>query len=242
METVKQYIVEALYLLPGIVLALSLHEFSHAYVSSRLGDPLPKASGRLSLNPMRHIDIFGLLMLFLVRFGWAKPVMIDPRFYKRKKLGTALTALAGPAANLLLGFALMIFYFGVQLIAFYAQVSGWWEKIIYVVLNILSYGVLVSVGLGIFNLIPVSPLDGSKVLGALLPIDQYNRLLRYENYGFIILILLLLDVPARLLTAGGIPASVSQYFGLYYYLNAARSFVINTYYTLISSLFSLFIR
>lgn len=235
----KDYIVEALYLLPGIILALSIHEFSHAYVSSRLGDPLPRASGRLSLNPVRHIDPFGLLMLFIVRFGWAKPVMIDPRFYKRKKLGMILTSLAGPAANLLTAFVMLALYFMSMLLPFLISITGVGVNVMIVVQTILEYAVFINIGLGLFNLIPISPLDGSKVLAAVLPLKYYNKVLRYERYGFLILIILLLDVPARILMAGGVPEATAQYFGLFYYLDIARTFIYNLYFDVLWPVFEL---
>ena len=240
MQNFKTLLIETLYLLPGIVFALSVHEFSHAYVSSRLGDPLPRASGRLSLNPIHHIDPLGLLMLFIVRFGWAKPVMIDPRFYKRKKLGIALTALAGPSANLLAAFLLTILLlFGELLYLTYPAV--WGVKVMGVILTMLRYGVIINIGLGLFNLIPISPLDGSKVLASVLPLKYYNKVLRYEKYGFIILILLLLDLPARFLTTAGVPASTAQYFGLFYYLSAARSFIFDLYQSILLPIVQLFV-
>jgi Zn-dependent protease len=167
--------------------------------------------------------------------------MIDPRFYKRKKLGTALTALAGPAANLLLGFVLTILLLSCSVVYFYINATGWVEKLLTVIYNLLDYGVMINIGLGIFNLIPISPLDGSKVLGALLPINQFNKLLRYEKYGYIILILLLFDVPARILTAGGVSESIAQYFGLFYYLDIARTFVTDLYHSILIPVFDLFL-
>lgn len=243
MPDLLQYLEEALYLLPGIVIALTLHEFCHAWVSDRLGDPLPKATGRLSLNPARHIDLFGFIMLFLVRFGWAKPVIVDPRYYKHKKLDMSLVALAGPAANLVLAFLMTglamvtagvynnaVAEYGVPDVLPYTivyTVDGMaaWLKVMVVVYRLLVTGVALNLGLALFNLIPISPLDGSKVLAAFLPLKAYNKVLRYERYGFLVLLLLLLNIPGRLLNIVGVSSAVTQYLDLSFYLNIAREFL-----------------
>ena len=138
---------------------------------------------RLSLNPLRHIDWLGLLMMFTMGFGWAKPVPVDPRYFKNPKKGMALTALAGPVSNFMLAFSLILLSKGIYLYADYTLV---WD----VIFNFLLSTAVLSIGLGLFNLLPIPPLDGSKVLGALLPDRAYFMLMRYERYGMLLLLLL----------------------------------------------------
>ncbi len=154
---------------------ITVHELSHGYIAYRLGDPTAKNAGRLSLNPIKHIDGFGLLMMLMVHVGWAKPVPVDPRYFREPKRGMALTALAGPASNFLL--ATVILGMGSLLypLGFASEV---WA---YVVL-FLCYTAVLSVGLGLFNLIPIPPLDGAKIFYAILPDRLYRVMLRYERY------------------------------------------------------------
>lgn len=228
---IKEFITDALYLLPAIVPALCFHEYCHALVSTWLGDPLPRQSGRLTLDPRKHIDPVGFIMLFLVRFGWAKPVYVDPRYYKNKKLGMSLVALAGPLSNLLLGFLSAVLYILSMKLGDTAMAQ--------VVQTILLYCVIINVGLAVFNIIPISPLDGSKLLAAFLPLKAYEKVLKYERYGFIVLILLLFDAPARLLSIFGVPYSVTMYLSLDYYLSAMRGAVIEAYMYLLRPLIKL---
>ncbi len=232
MTMLRDYLIELLYVLPGIILALSVHEYAHALVSTKLGDPLPRATGRLTLNPFQHIDPIGFFMLIVLQFGWAKPVHVDPRYYKRKKLGMNLVALAGPASNLLTGFMLAL---GALLVNhwYWIQVfqgqEGFGVTALGVVCQILIAAVQINVGLAIFNLIPISPLDGSKVLASVLPLRAYNKVLEYENYGTIALLILMFDIPARVLVRLGIPGAIAQYFGLFYYMNIARGWIIGLF-------------
>ena len=167
--------------LVAVLICLTVHETCHGLAALALGDPTAKRMHRLSLNPLRHIDWFGCAMLALAGFGWAKPVPVDPSYFKKPKLGMALTALAGPASNLLLALALLLatrLLFSVTSSAF--------------LLELLVRTAILSVGLGIFNLIPIPPLDGSKVLFALLPDRQYALLMRYERYGMFLLLALVM--------------------------------------------------
>lgn len=175
---------EWLILLPGIIVGLTIHEYAHGYVADRLGDPTPAYSGRLTLNPLAHIDLIGFLMLLLVRFGWAKPVPINPlRFKGNMRAGIAKVSLAGPAANLLVAFTgMMILFLSFPEGITAAQATG------VQMLNALNS---INVILAVFNLIPLPPLDGSKILAVVLPNEIANRYLQLENYGTIILILLL---------------------------------------------------
>ena len=168
----------------AIFLCLTVHESCHGLAALALGDPTARSMHRLSLNPLRHIDWLGLFMMFAVGFGWAKPVPVDPRYFKKPKQGMALTALAGPVSNLLLAAAAI----GIsKVIYLYIPYSPAWETVFGFFLYTLAP---LSVGLGIFNLIPIPPLDGSKVLAALLPDRAYLILMRYERYGMVVLLVL----------------------------------------------------
>ena len=171
------------------------HEVSHGYAAYRLGDPTAKNAGRLTMNPLRHIDWFGLLMMITVGFGWAKPVPVDPRYFRRPKQGMALTALAGPVSNFLLALVLL---FAGRLVYDYAPYSAANQRL----LTFLLTTAILSLGLGLFNLIPIPPLDGSKVLFSLLPDRAYNTMLRYERYGMLLLwAVVLLGVGDRWMSA-----------------------------------------
>ena len=168
----------------AVLLCLTVHETCHGLAAYVLGDPTAKSRHRLSLNPLRHIDWLGLAMMFFVGFGWAKAVPVDPRYFKKPKEGMALTALAGPVSNFLLA---VIALSGSKVIYLYASYSVWMELLF----NFLLYTVApLSIGLGLFNLLPIPPLDGSKVLGAVLPDGLYFMLMRYERYGMFLLIAL----------------------------------------------------
>ena len=170
------------------ILGICVHESAHGLAALALGDPTAKQQGRISLNPLRHVDLVGLVMLAVAHVGWAKPVRIDPRYFKNPKAGMALTALAGPVSNFLLafltGFVAALCYFGSELH------SG--SKLLYYLFEFFYTTTIISCGLGVFNLIPISPLDGSKVLYAFLPERAYFTLMRYERYGMFLLIALVM--------------------------------------------------
>ena len=168
----------------AVFLCLTVHETCHGLAAYGLGDPTAKSMHRLSLNPLRHIDWFGLVMMFAAGFGWAKPVPVDPRYFKKPKQGMAITALAGPASN----FLLAILAIGIsKAIYLYAPYTAAWDMIFFFFLYTVAP---LSIGLGLFNLLPIPPLDGSKVLAVLLPDRAYVQLMRYERYGMIVLLLL----------------------------------------------------
>lgn len=168
----------------AVLLCLTIHETCHGLAAYAMGDPTAKSMRRISVNPLRHIDWFGLAMMFFVGFGWAKPVPVDPRYFRKPKEGMAVTALAGPVSNFLL--AMVALGIG-KVIYLYAPYSVGME----VLFNFLVYTLTpLSIGLGLFNLLPIPPLDGSKVLGALLPDTAYFQLMRYEHYGMLLLIAL----------------------------------------------------
>lgn len=167
---------------PSLV-CITLHELGHGFVAWKLGDDTAKRAGRLTLNPLKHIDVTGLLMMICFRFGWAKPVPVNMYRFKNPKKGMAVTALAGPVTNFLLAFVFMILY-GLLVHPLSASAVGRY------LLQMLSLGAYISTGLGVFNLIPVPPLDGSKILLSVLRDDQYSVLMRYERYGMLLLIAL----------------------------------------------------
>ena len=177
------------------LLCITIHETCHGIVAWWLGDDTAKSRGRLSLNPLRHVDIMGLVMMALVRFGWAKPVPIDMRKFRRPKQGMALTALAGPVSNVLLALTASALRFILFAVVPYEQMGTTFHYVRY----FLECIILLSAGLAVFNLFPIPPLDGSKVLFAVLPDRWYIMLMRYERYGMFLLAVLLLtnvlDVP-----------------------------------------------
>ena len=175
---------EYLYVIPAAMLAIAAHEFSHGYIAYRMGDPTPKATGRLTLNPLAHLDPLGTLCLIFFRFGWAKPVEVNPLYFKNRKRDMALVALAGPASNFLMAF---ISAFLLAICVKYTPL-GQARNVIITFLNIL---VIINIGLGLFNLIPCPPLDGSKILGAVLPDETYFYMMRFDTYFQLALIALL---------------------------------------------------
>ncbi|MBE6995921.1 MAG: site-2 protease family protein [Ruminococcaceae bacterium] len=177
-------LLDALLRVAAVLLCLTVHETCHGLAAYLLGDPTAKRMRRLSFNPLRHIDWFGLAMMFFAGFGWAKPVPVDDRYFKKPKLGMALTALAGPVSNLLLA-VLMIFLS--KLIYLYSPYYVWVDELFSFLLYVAAP---LSVGLGLFNLIPIPPLDGSKLFAAFLPDRAYEKLMRYERYGILVLLAL----------------------------------------------------
>ncbi len=170
------------------LLCITWHEVSHGLAALALGDPTAKNRGRLTPNPLRHLDPLGLLMMVVAHVGWAKPVPIDSRYFRHPKRDIALTALAGPVSNFVLSFLAMLCASGVY---HFWVLDGYSLPSQYVMIFFLEIAVL-SMGLGLFNLIPISPLDGSKVLYALLPDRIYYTILRYERYGMILMIAVVL--------------------------------------------------
>lgn len=168
--------------IPALI-CITLHECAHGYAAYMLGDDTARRAGRLTLNPIKHIDIIGLIMLAVFHFGWAKPVPVNMRSFKDPKQGMALTAAAGPLANLLLA-VVMLFIYGLVLIPLSGSTIG------YYVAQTIGTTAYLSLTLALFNIIPIPPLDGSKVLYAFLPEHSYRKLMYYERYGMIALLVL----------------------------------------------------
>ena len=168
--------------LPGLVIALVIHEYAHAKAADVMGDFTPRMTGRLTLNPMAHIDPIGFIMLLVVRFGWAKPVMINARNFRNWRQGELLVAVAGPVANLIVAF--------ISLLAMAVLFKlGMFSEGVRLVLSMM---VLFNINFAIFNMLPLPPLDGSKVLMVLLPGRLAYKLMSLERYSFIILIFLMM--------------------------------------------------
>ncbi len=169
-----------------IFLTLPVHEFAHGFVASKLGDTTPRYQGRLTLNPFAHIDYLGALCILLFGFGWAKPVLVNARNFKNPKLGMALTALAGPVSNLIVALVSLLFTNLISLIFFKTAF-----QLLFYIATFFYYIASINVSLAVFNLIPVPPLDGSRILSAFLPDRIYYKLMRYERYIVIALFALI---------------------------------------------------
>lgn len=173
------YLIQKLMAVPVLIISLVLHELAHGYAAFVMGDRTAKSSGRLSLNPLNHIDWFGFLMLLIAGIGWAKPVPVNMMQFKDPKKGMAFTALAGPLMNVLLTFVSLLFYA-------LGQIYGFNEYVILFFYIMAYYNAV----LAMFNLLPIPPLDGSKIFFALLPDRYYYKLMVYERYGMVIIIIL----------------------------------------------------
>ncbi len=171
--------------IPALV-CITLHELAHGFVAYLMGDTTAKDAGRLSLNPIKHIDIMGLIMMIVFRFGWAKPVPVDMRRFRNPKAGMAICAAAGPLCNLVLA-ALLLVVYGFIYLPLIENGSEW----AMIILQTVSTTAYLSLALAVFNILPISPLDGSKVLFTFLKPKHYYFLMRYERYGMIVLLVLM---------------------------------------------------
>lgn len=179
----------AIFAIP-LFLGITCHEVAHGYVAYLLGDPTAKNAGRLTLNPLKHLDPLGTLVLVVTRrIGWAKPVPIEPGYFKNYRRDILLVSAAGPAANFILAFGFYFLYLLINQLPFMFSPAVQ-QNILTPLAYISSAGVVVNFILGIFNLIPVPPLDGSKILASLLPPDMANQYMRIERFGFIIILIL----------------------------------------------------
>lgn len=182
-----------------IFITLPIHEWAHGFAATRLGDPTPRWQGRLSLNPLAHLDPMGSLCILLFGFGWAKPVSVNPRYFKNIKTGMAITALAGPLSNLIMGFIAVLLG---NLMVWITLITD--IEIFYYIAIFFVFVAKINISLAVFNLIPIPPLDGSRILGVILPDRIYYRIMQYERYLFYLVILLLatnvLTIPLAILS------------------------------------------
>ncbi len=182
-----------------IFCTMPIHEFAHAWVATKLGDDTARLKGRLTLNPLAHIDILGAAMILLVGFGYAKGVPVNARKFKNPKGGMALTALAGPVSNLLMAIFFVLLSNGASLL--YAAKGALVWQVSYL---FFYYAAMINVSLAVFNLLPVPPLDGSKILAIVLPSKYYFKYMQYERYVilgvFLLLAIGVLDIPLSFLT------------------------------------------
>lgn len=169
--------------IPIILITITIHEYTHGKVAQYFGDPTAEMSGRLSLNPIVHIDPVGLLMLILFRFGWAKPVPINPNYFKDPEKDMAFVGLAGPIVNFFAAWVCSL------IVKFVPVLPGEFGQVI---VYLLKYAIWLNIALGIFNLIPIPPLDGSRILRAVLPFEAQITMDRMEPYGFLMLVMLLI--------------------------------------------------
>lgn len=188
-----------------IFITMPIHEWAHGFVSSKLGDPTPRMQGRLTINPMAHIDWFGAAAILLFGIGWANPVRVNARYYKNPKWGMVLVALAGPFSNLILSLVAVVLSYAFLLVN---------TTVTYFIAKFLYYIAYISTYLAVFNLIPIPPFDGSRILFAFLPQKYYFKIMQYERYIFMLLMaVFLLDNRTGIIsgTIGYLSEYVFQY-------------------------------
>jgi len=187
---INNFILQLIILAPPILLALTVHEFAHGYVAYRFGDPTARDQGRLTLNPLKHLDPLGTLAFFIIKIGWAKPVPVNPGYFKNPRKDMLWVALAGPAVNFVLAVVSALCVKVVWFIATNIPYSAMAEAILVPLNEVLMASVWINLVLCIFNFLPIPPLDGSKILAGLLPPDMARSYASVERYGFAIIMLL----------------------------------------------------
>lgn len=187
---------EFLFLIPCILISLPVHEVAHGYAAYRLGDPTARNFGRLSLNPLKHFDPLGVICMLLFRFGWARPVPVNTRHFKKPRRDMALVALAGPVSNLLLGFIALLFYrilwaiFAANIGA--ADPAAFTTSLFATLMEFISIFFSINISLAVFNLLPIPPLDGSRLLMLFLPPKAHMWVVQHERYITVVIFLLLM--------------------------------------------------
>lgn len=185
-----------LLMIPVLLISLTVHEFSHGYVAYKLGDPTAKSQGRLTLNPLKHLDPVGTIMMIIAKIGWARPVPINPNYFRDRKKGTMLVSIAGPLSNLLMAF-IGVFLFEITYIIAYRNIVAGDAFVLYL-MNFLGLFFSVNINLAIFNLLPVPPLDGSKILSGVLPAEKYFHYMQYERIIGMVFLFIVIAFPTAL--------------------------------------------
>ncbi len=187
--------------IPIALIAIIGHELAHAWVSTKLGDPTPRYEGRLTWNPLAHLDPIGTLLMIFTGFGWAKPIGVNPMYYKDRKKGMALVAVAGPLSNFAMAFLGILIG---SLLTVLGIAMGWNTDVLEIILDIMELFAVRNLCLMVFNLIPIPPLDGSKILGMFLPNRTYYNILQYEQYALILIMLLSVTGVFSSIIGGGV--------------------------------------
>lgn len=194
MTNILSTLEQALYMIPVLLISLTVHEFSHGYAAYKLGDPTAKNAGRLTLNPLKHLDPIGTLMMLVAHIGWAKPVPVNPRNFANPKHDMVKVGIAGPLSNIMLAFIFVVpmYVMNVEMqLGNVGEVGRWFFTFFYLMYR-------VNLTLAIFNLLPIPPLDGSKVFGGILPDRYYYKMMQYERYIGIAFLLIIVFEPGIL--------------------------------------------
>ncbi|WP_246944548.1 site-2 protease family protein [Bacillus pinisoli] len=178
-----------IYFIVTLLIAFTLHEFAHAYVAYKFGDPTAQKQGRLTLSPLKHLDPIGAIALFILGFGWAKPVPVNRFFFKKPRLAGVLVSIAGPLSNVLLALLALFIWFGLMKIGVYNSIPDHIEEIIYGFFNTF---ISINIALFVFNLLPFPPLDGYRIIEDLVPPTVRAKLTQYEQYGIIVFLILVI--------------------------------------------------
>ena len=185
-------LIQFLFVVPCVLIALTFHEFAHGYMAYKLGDPTAKNFGRMTLNPLKHLDPIGTICMIFFHFGWAKPVPINSRYFKKPRRDMALTAAAGPIMNFILAlFGVLVCRILTKIFVAFPAQSDFVYYIQYAALTLFSYFHMLNLSLGVFNLIPIPPLDGSRIFYIFLPQKWYFGVMKYEKYIQLALLVLL---------------------------------------------------
>ena len=211
-------VINYIFLIPIALFALSIHEYAHGYTAYKLGDPTAKLCGRLTVNPLAHMDIIGTACMILFRVGWAKPVPVDARYFRRPKRDMALTASAGPIVNILVSFICVPLFLLIIRVTSALDLTPFFAKFLAFLLYFIFLMHLLNLGLGIFNLIPVPPLDGSRIVLSLLPAKIYFAVMRYERIIALIMIILLWFTPLSRLISYAIGTVSSLMLSLFSFI------------------------
>ncbi len=205
-QEIMPTIINGLIRIPMVLICIVIHEIAHGFMAYKMGDDTAKRAGRLSFNPLKHIDIVGAASMLLFNFGWAKAVPVNPYRFRNRRKGMILVSLAGPVANILFAFLLMIIMYLMAVILPSRLNSETYSNILSLTYYIDQLYVM-NLCLAVFNLIPIPPLDGSKIIGAFLPEEQFRKLMQYEHLGMIALLVLVafserFDVLGKILNFG----------------------------------------